>query len=204
MQLEGKVGAISVSSGSVNTVRTNTEGAMVVAPGAAGKYGDLVLADKVFSATNTAAVALSAALSTTHTGLLIENPATSGKNYIMLSVSWFQTVATPSAGGLGLLTGVDAGTAASSIVARNRKIGSSVLSDAIVDFGSTLTGTPVREMLFSTNWSEATSAGSQQPIAYIDLNGQIVLEPGSYVGTYAAVAESAAFWFTFTWAEFNV
>lgn len=204
MQLETRVGKISASEGSVNPARSNTEGATVVAPGTAGKYGDLVVADKVFSATSTAAVALTAALSTTFTGLVLENPATSEKNYVMLQCSWFQTVATPVAGGLGLMTGTDAGDAATGITPRNSFIGSTVLSDAVVDTGCALVGTPVVQMLFSTNWTEATSAGSQQPIAYIDINGLIVLKPGTYCATYSAVGETAAFWFTFTWAEFAV
>ena len=203
MQLEGRVGKISAAEGSVQAVRTNTEGAMVIAPGTAGKYGDLVLADKVFAATSTAAVALSAALTTTFTGMVLENPATSEKNYVLLSVSWAQTVATPTATALGMMTGVDAGDAATGIAARNRLIGSTVTSSAVVDTGATLTGTPVREMLFSTNWAEATTAGSQQPLGHVDIDGAIILKPGSYVATYSAVGNTAAFWFTFLWAEFN-
>ncbi|KKM23844.1 hypothetical protein LCGC14_1611080 [marine sediment metagenome] len=198
-----RVGAISAAEGSINPLTTDTTGAVRLT-GGAGKYGDLVLADKVFSATNTAAVALSADDTLVFTGLVLENPVTSGKNYVMLMTSWLQTIATPTAGGLGLQTGIDAGDAATGIAARNSLIGSSITSDAVVDTGCTLVGTPISQMLFSTNWAEATTAGSQQPLGYIDINGLIVLKPGAYCATYSAVGETAAFWFTFTWAEFNV
>ena len=198
-----RVGKITAAVGTANPLTTDVTGALRATVGA-GKYSDLVLADQVFSATNTAAVALTADDATAFTGLVLENPATSGKNYIMLMASWLQTVATPAAVGLGLQTGIDAGDASTDIAARNSLIGSSITSDAVVDTACTLVGVPIRQMLFSTNWAEATTAGSQQPLGYIDINGLIVLKPGSYCATYSAVAETAAFWFTFTWAEVDV
>lgn len=201
MIAEGKVrGPGKDAIGTTHPLRFNPEGATITSVGA-GKYSDLVLADKVFAASSTAAVAHTADVTLAFTGLVLENPTTSDKDYTLLSVSWAQTVATPAAGLLGLMTGVDAGDAAIGITPRNRLIGSVITSDAVVDVACTLVGTPVREMFLATIWAEATTAGSQQPVTVVDINGLIVLKPGSYVATYAAVAETAAFWWTFVWAE---
>jgi len=203
MKLDARVGKITAAEGSVNPLTTNTEGALYTVS-SGGKYTDLVLAEKVFTATTTAAVALTAQLTLAFTGLVVENPLTSGKNYIMLGASWGQTVATPTATLLGLMTGVDAGDAASAITIRNRLIGSVVTSDAVADMACTLVGTPVREMFFGMNWTEATSAGSQQPVTSVDLDGGIILEPGGYIATCSEAANTAAFWFSFLWAEEDI
>ena len=200
MQIEGKVGAISVESGTVNPLRTTPNGALVTAFDG-GKYTEAVLAGRVFAAANQAAVALTAAFATTYTGLVIENPVGSGKNIVMLQVSWASTVATPTATCIGLMTGADAGDAAAAVTPRNRFKGSSNSSVAIVDNGCTLSGTPVLEQVFTTAWTEATTAGTlgNPNIAYLD--GSLVLGPGYYAAIYSAAANTAAFIFGFLWEE---
>ncbi len=200
MQIEGKVGEISAASGTVNPLRTTPNGALVIAPDG-GKYTEATLAGRMFVASNQAAVALTAEFATTYTGLVIENPIGSRKNIILHQVSWASTVATPTATAIGLMTGADAGDAASAITPRNRFKGSSNSSVAIVDNGCTLTGTPVLEQLFTTAWTEATTAGTlgNPNVAYLD--GSLILGPGYYAAIYSKAANTAAFLFSFLWEE---
>lgn len=196
-----KVGRLSVASGSVNPLRSDTDGNLVVTA-CGGKYTDAVLAGRMFVAANQAAVALTAAFATTYTGLVMENPVGSGKNLILHEVSYASTVATPTATALGLMTGADAGDAATAITPRNRlKTASAASSVAVVDNGCTLTGTPVLEQLFTTAWTEATTAGTLAQPNVVKLDGSLVICPGYYVAIYSAAANTAAFLFSFMWEE---
>jgi len=166
-----------------------------------GKYYDLVNQGKVFVASNQAAVAITAAMATTYTGLVLFNPATNTtKNLVLLGFGYASTVAVPTATAIGLMTGVNAGDAAAAVTPRNRKVGGAA-SVAIVDDGCTLTGTPVLEQVFSTAWTEATTAGTIGPNNWIDLDGSLILPANSYVAAYSTAANTAAFIFSFMWAE---
>lgn len=196
----GKVGVQSLSNGSVGPVRLNAEGALVTQSGG-GKYYELTNAGKVFVACNQAAVAVTAAMATTYTGLVLFNPATNTtKNLVLLGFGYASTVAVPTATIVGLMTGVNAGDAAAAITPRNRKVGGAA-SVAIVDNGCTLTGTPVLEQVFSTAWTEATTAGTIGPNNWKDLDGSLILPANAYVAAYSTAANTAAFIFSFMWAE---
>jgi len=199
MQAEAKKGLINVAASEVAPLRSNIDGAVVVQQ-AGGKYTEAVREARVFVAANQAAVAVTAAMATTYTGLVIENPTTSGKNFVMLQVSYACTVAVPTATALGLMTGLDAGDAAAAITPRNRFTGGAA-SVAIVDNGCTLTGTPVLEQVFATAWTEATTAGTLGHPNVVDLDGSLILTPGYYAAIYSTAANTAAFLFGFMWEE---
>lgn len=207
MQIEGRVGVISADEGSVNPLVTNPLGALIVSQGS-GKYTDAVLAGRVYVACNQAAVAVTAAMATTYTGLCLFNPASSTKNLVLLACSYATTVATPTATVIGLMTGtvVTAATmtAAASITPRNRLVGTANSSVAIVDDGCTLNGTPVLEQVFGSAWTEATTAGSTGPVTQVDLDGSMIIKPSSYVAFYSFAANTAAFVFSFMWEEVDV
>lgn len=186
------------SNGDSRQVLVNNSGALIL--DMHGKYYEAVNAGRVYTAANQAAVALTAAFNTAYTGLVLENPATSGKNLVMLGVSYASTVATPTATALGLMTGYDAGDAAAAITPRNRKTGGAA-SIATVDNGCTLTGTPVLEQLITTAWTEATTAGTLGKPNWVDLDGSLIITPGYYVAIYSAAANTAAFLFSFMWEE---
>jgi hypothetical protein len=169
-----------------------------------GRHQNAVLAGRMFTAANQAAVALTAAFATTYTGLVLENPTGSGKNLVLHELTYASTVATPTATALGLMTGADAGDAAAAITPRNRlKSASAVSSVAIVDNGCTLTGTPVLEQLFATAWTEATTAGTLAQPNIVKLDGSLIITPGYYVAIYSAAANTAAFLFSFLWEELD-
>ena len=176
---------------------------LVTAP-VGSKYADAVLAGRVFVAANQAAVAVTAAFALTYTGLVVENPAASGKNLIMLEFGYAASAAVPAATGIGLMTGMDAGDAAAAIAARNRLTGSSNTSVAYADGGCTLVGVPVLEQVFAAAWAEATTAGTLMPPNVVDLNGSLIITPGYYVAAYSTAALTAAMLFHFMWEEVDV
>ena len=170
-----------------------------------GRLENAASAGRLFAAANQTAVAITAAFATTYTGLVIENPATSSKNIILHQVSYASTVAIPTATALGLMTGLDAGDAATAIAPRNRlKTASAATSVAIVDDGCTLIGTPVLEQVFTTAWTAATTAGTLAQPNVVNLDGSLVLGPGYYAAIYSAAGNTAAFIFGFLWEEIDL
>lgn len=195
----GKEGRQSLGDGVSGPIRLDKTGALVALAGGP-KYMEAALRGKLYTAANQAAVALTAAFATTYTGLVLENPAGSGKNLIMTGFSYASTVAVPTATAIGLMTGADAGDAAAAITPRNRLIGGAA-SIAIVDNGCTLVGTPVLSQLITTAWTEATTAGSLAQPNHVDLDGSLIVPPGYYVAVYSSAANTAAFLFSFQWIE---
>ena len=200
----GQEGIQTLASGGKGPLRLNTEGGLVVSQ-AHGKYYEAVKAGRVYVVANQAAVALTAAMATTYTGLVLFNPSTSTKNFVMLGCGYATTVAVPTATVLGLMTGtvVTAATmdAATAVTPRNRLIGTTNTSSAIVDNGCTLNGTPVLEQVFGSAWTEATTAGTVGPTTWQDLDGSMIIQPNSYVAFYSFAANTAAFILSFMWEE---
>ena len=204
MEIQGTTAAGAPVSAKVNNATDRALGIFNLG----SKYEADVLLGRVFSASNQAAVAITAALATTYTGLCLYNPATSGKNAILLGFGYSSTIAVPTATSIGIMSAAVVTTAtmtaAAVITAKNRLIGSTVASSMLIDDDCTLNGTPTLDFSFSTAFAEAVTAGTIGPNTWIDLNGNTVLKPGSYVAAYSATANSAAFRFSFLWKEVDV
>jgi len=199
MQAEGKVGTISVAAGTINPLRMGTEGGLVI--DSHGKYYEAVKAGRVFVVANQAAVALTAAMALAYTGLVVENPATSGKDLVMLRFGYTFTIAAPIAATvIGLMTGLDAGDAAAAITPRNRYVGGAA-SVALVDNGCTLVGAPVLEQVFGQVGTGATTVPLVAQINEIDLDGSLIVPPGYYVAVYSFAANTACALFSLMWEE---
>lgn len=162
------------------------------------KYTDAALSGRLFNVSNQAAVATTAALATTWTGLGVANPTGSGKLLIFHKFSWGLSVVGPAAGALGLMTSTDSGFA-SAITPRAVKYaaGSSV---AIVDDGATI-GTPVLERIVSTYGTGAITTWQGAGPQVYQIDGSIVLPAGRSLLTYTFAATTAAFIFSFMWEE---
>lgn len=166
----------------------------------AGKYADAALSGRLFSVSNQAAVATTAALATTWTGLGVANPTGSGKLLVFHEFSWGLSVVGPAAGAIGLMTSTDSGFA-SAITPRCAKYaaGSSV---AIVDDGATI-ATPVLERIVSTYGTGAITTWQGATHQVAKLEGGIILPPGRSLLTYTFAATTAAFIFSFLWEEID-
>jgi len=194
-----KTGLIVSSSGASNPLRSNIDGALVVAQ-SGGKYTEAVREGRVFVAANQAAVALTAAMATTYTGLVLANPSTSNKDIVLLRLGFTFTVAVPTATVIGLMTGAGTSGIASAITPRNRYIGGSA-AVGIVDDGATLPGTPVLEQVFAQGGTVATTGQAVGNVSEIDLDGSLIVTPGNFVAVYSFAACTASFIGSFMWEE---
>lgn len=198
----GKVGSVSLSKGVFAPARLGTEGGLAL--DSHGKYYEAVKAGRVFVAANQAAVAVTAAMATTYTGLVVENPTTSGKDLVMLRFGYSSTVVIPTAlTVIGIMTGLDAGDAAAAITPRNCYVGGPA-SIATVDNACTLTGTPVLHEVYGQMNKGADSTTVGGPATLIDLDGSLIIPPGYYVAAYSFAANTAAMIFSFMWEEVPV
>lgn len=176
------------------------DGQLIVQAGG-GKYYDLTNQGRVYVVANQAAVAITAALATTYTGLLVGNAAGTGKNLVLLMASYATTVAVPTATAIGIMAG-SMTALASALTPVNRKIGGAA-SIAWAEDSCTI-GTPILHQAFATAWTEATSAGTLGNPNIVDLEGSLILPPGTFAAFYSTAANSAAFLLSLMWAEVDV
>ena len=196
----GRCGEISTSVGQTDPLTTDKLGAQIVLS-KAGKYKEAALAGRLFSVANQAAVATTAALGTTWTGLGVCNPAGSGKNLIIHEFGWTLTLAGPAAGAVGLMESDDTGFADSlTPMASMYGTGSSV---AYCDAGATI-ATPVLKRICGGFGTDAITDVSGQPICVYPVDGSIILPPDRSIMTYTTLACTAALIFHFLWEELPV
>jgi len=154
---------------------------------------------RLFSVANQAAVATTAALATTWTGLGVCNPTGSGKNLIMHEFGYAMTVVGSDDGAVGLMTTTSSGITAAVIAARSRFFGTGT-SVAYPDDGATIAA-PVLEQVFGVYGTGATNLYSVEPSGPIDLKGGLIIAPGRSVLSYTTTATTATFIFHFVWEE---
>lgn len=197
-----KVGLIEAAVGTVNPLRSDKQGALVVTLGG-GKYEEAVKQGNVYVASNQAAVAMTAALATTYTGLVLANPVGSGKNAVILRLNFSLTVVASAASVIGLMTGAGVTGIASAITPRNRLMGG-VASSMIVDDGATLPAAPVLEQVFAQVGTLATTGTQIGNVCDVDLDGSLIVTPGNYVAVYSFAAMTAAAINSLMWKEVPV
>jgi len=196
----GLVGKLRGATGT-HPVALDSTGAMFVSM--SGKYREATEAGRVYVAANQAAVAVTAAMATTYTGLCLYNPVGSGKNFSLLGFSYALTVALPTAiTAVGLMTGAGAAAATAVITARNRLSGGPA-SVAYVDDAVAFTAAPVLEQVFATYPTGALTTGNEGGNHFIDLNGSLIITPGYHVSAYSFAANTACFIFSFLWEEYT-
>lgn len=163
-----------------------------------GRYYEQTYRGNMFSVqTQGAGVTTTAALATTFTGLAIGNPSTSGVNLVLNKFACAQ-VAVGAAGSVGIMGGTGAITA--SLTPQSRVIGGGQVSKATATAGQTIS-TPVLIAVFGTLGSLATTGYGLQPAIVVDLEGSIIVPPGSFVASYTTAATTTALQFGFAWEE---
>lgn len=163
-----------------------------------GRYYEQTYRGNVFSVnTQGTGVTTTAALATTFTGLAVGNAAGSGVNLVLLKFSASQ-FAVGAAAAVGIMGG--AGVIAASLTPQSRKIGSGLVSLATASAGATIS-TPVLITTFGSVGSLATTGYGLEPGIFVDLEGSVIIPPGSFVATYTSIATTSALNFGFTWEE---
>lgn len=163
-----------------------------------GKYTEAAMEGRLFSVANQAAVATTAALATTWTGLGVCNPTGSGKNIIVYEFGWAMTVIGSDDGAVGLMSSSDTGFAAS-LTAKAAMNGAGA-SIAHCDAVATI-ATPILERVCGTIGTGATTTLISVPQSIYQVDGSIVLPPGRSIMTYTTTATTAGAIFFFLWEE---
>lgn len=196
----GKVGEQSLGAGAAGPVRLGTTGELI-ARLMGGKYREAAMAGRLFSVANQAAVATTAALATTWTGLGVCNPTGSGKNIIIHEFGWSLAVVGSDDGVVGLMTSDTTGFA-QTLTAKPAMHGTGS-SIAYCDDGATI-ATPILERICGTIGMGATTTQIAVPANVYQVDGSIILPPGRSVMTYTTTATTAAALFFFLWEEVAV
>lgn len=200
MQSEAKVGIITAANGTVNPLRMDTDGALIVKNGG-GKYAEAARAGRLFSVCNQTNVTTTAALATTWTGLGVGNPATSGKDYIFHEFGWAQEVVMNTEGTVGLMVAT-VGDMAQTITPRCAKYGAST-TVALTDNGATI-GTPILIRVFGSTMEGAISTVPSLSGNIYNIDGSIVIPPGYALLSYTFAIQTTSIQFHFVWEEVAV
>lgn len=162
-----------------------------------GRYYEQTYRGNMFSVANQAAVSTSTTLNTTFTGLSVANPAGSGVNLVFNKFSVAQ-FAVGAAAVISIAGGV--GVAAGTLVVRSRMVGSGILSKAIASAGATITA-PILLVPVGSIGSVATTGYGMEPAIVVDLEGSLVVPPGSFVCSDTSIATTTSLIFSFCWEE---
>lgn len=207
MLAEVRTGPIVSSDGAVNPGRGAKDGSLIVGSGLAD-YQELAYRGLVFQAANQGpgGTTTTVALATTYTGLCISNPASSGRNLVMLQCGVAVVGAPAALSTIGLMAGYAAAgvvTHTTPLVPLSSFVNTLVATGvAKADAAATLVGTPVLYMPFGvTPITGATAQVINPPVNLnmFDLKGVMILPPGAYVAIYTSTVLSIIG--GFTWAE---
>lgn len=157
----------------------------------------------LFTGANPSGVTTSAALATTYVGLCLSNPAASTVNLVLRRVAGAFIVAPATVTMLNLITGFAVGGVTAhttALVPFSGKIGSGIASVGKLDSACTLVGTPI--------WTQVlgeTPVATTLPAFSLDIEGGIVLIPGSYCAIGTSIAGPASgFQGSIEWEEVAV
>lgn len=197
MLAELQVGTQTPTDGQKVIARAGRLGEVLVSELRA-RYAEQTIRGNMFSVcTQGTSVTTTAALATTFTGLAVGNPAGSGVNLVLNKFSAAQ-FAVGVAGTIGIMGG--AGAIAASLTPQSRLIGGGAVSKATASAGATIS-TPLLIVTAGSVGSVATTGYGVEAGILVDLEGSIVVPPGSFIASYTSTAQTSAFQFSFGWEE---
>ena len=160
---------------------------------------------RIFGIANQAAVAVTAALATTWTGLAVGNPWDSGRLCKILEFGFAMSLAGSKAGAVGLMTGSSLVTPiVASLTPRPAVINGTAASKMLATAGQTI-ATPVLERVLGSYGTVATASWPVIGVpVYRPLDDTLVLTPGSFIASYVTLDATAAFVFHFVWEEYPI
>jgi hypothetical protein len=166
------------------------------------RYFEQMRSGRKWHVANQAAQAVSVALATTYTGLLLYNPVNSGKVIVPTKVKFALSVAQVAASTIGLLEGFAATggvtTGTTPIATRSNQIGNASTAVALAYSAATIT-TPVYSVQFYDAFTAGAFGAPQPPV---DLEGILGLLPGAFLGIAALTAVTGLGFFS--WEEVDL
>lgn len=182
-----------------NPIRLGQQADQIVSQLHARYYEQTVRGKKFSIHTQGTSITTTAALATTWTGLGIANASASVVNLVLTKFSACQ-FAVGAAATIGIMGGV--GVLAASLTVQSRLIGSgtSAATTTTASAGATIS-TPILIQTFGSLGSLATTTYGLENGIYVDLDGSVIIPPGSFVCSYTSIVTTSALQFGFTWEE---
>ena len=208
MLIQGSVGQPSTTSiqpGTTPTLRQGQLGEMVVQE-LHGRYYETAYRRNLFNAAvQGTGITTSAGLVTGYTGLALTNPTTSTVNLVLTKVGYGVNAA-PTAVmvvSLAFNTSTTAVTQTTAITGRNNFLGGAS-PQGLAASSVTFPTAPVNSHILGVIGTNAIT-GLNETTDVIDLEGSIVMPPGSYIAIVTSTASAAtSFWGSFQWEEVPV
>lgn len=183
----GIVGPGFAAKGTSPSFRQENTGGLVVSKYLAD-YAQAAIDGVTFSAANQAAQAVSAALATAYTGLLLYNPVNSGVIVVPKLTKFALSVAPVAIATLGLIGGFSATggvtVQTTKLISQSGIIGNTSTGKAIALSSATIT-TPTWVKHIEDGF---TAAALPAPTPIVDLRGDFVLMPGAFIAIGALTA----------------
>ena len=182
MLLQGNVGKQSIGDGAQNIIARLSRAAALVVDECNGRYYELASRGALFSACNQAARALSI-LSTTATGLILNNPIGSNVQVSLLDVCLSLATAPAGAASIGLAANaamqavIPTGLTAETVI--NNQLGNLAVGVAQVWRAATLATAPT--MIRAMGGGPVAASSISPAFIRDEIAGQIVLLPGTCV-----------------------
>lgn len=198
MLIQGQVGQPSVrsiSAGANPVLRQGQQSDLVVSE-LHGRYYEQTYNRNMFTATLTAGTTTSAGLATTFTGLLLLNPNNSQVNFVINKVGMSFLVAFTAAAAIGIQVGNQSTALLSGLTTTNTQTRNNFLgapnSTVGLTYSAATTTSPSLLHLLGTGLTGAITTTPQIPGFFVDLEGSIIVPPGSWIATYTSTASGAS------------
>ena len=204
----GQPGVRSISPGANPVIRQGQQSDIIVSQ-LHGSYYETTYNRNMYTATLTSGTTTSAALATTHTGLLLLNPNNSQVNFVINKVGMTFLVAFAAASAIGIQVGNQSTAVLSGLTTTNTQTRNNFLgapnSTVGLTYSAATTTSPSLLQLFGAGLTGAITTVSQIPCFFIDLEGSVIVPPGSWIATYTSTASGASSTFaSFTYEEIPV
>src|SRR6266576_308875 len=200
--VKGSVGPYRGQDGSDTPLRQGRDSDLIISQ-CHGRYHEAVSRGNVFFAANTATQALSLN-STTATGLILSNPAGSGKNLSLIEVC--VAIASLPAGQYNLLlTGnlnpiATATTHSVALTIRNALLGGGQNSVAFADSSATIANANIVRIIGAGGAATMATSTAYQPFIRDEVSGLILLQPGTCI-SLQALTTAVTVVASFAWEE---
>ncbi len=197
MIIQGLTGVQSNADGAATVgIRTGKQGEMSVSE-LHGRYYEQTYRQNLFSIQG-AATTTTAGTAATFTGLAVGNPAGSGYNLAINKVTITQAASLTASTNIGVMYGPGAITASLTVNA-NKFIGGRA-SVTTATAGQTITA-PILWTLLAGSGSGAMTVPLLIPSITVDLEGSLIIPPGTFIASYTSAASTTALLFYFQWEE---
>lgn len=205
MLVEGQIGPVLASDGTQQQMRQTRDSAIAISD-AHGRYTESVSRGNVFTAANSAVQVLTLGVAAA-TGLVLSNPAGSGKNLFILEIQAWIAAAVTAVADVALFANVNPVAAVTThttpLVVRPTLLGNSNTSVGLADSSATLPAAPVLlRPLFGWHWVTGGTPTAQLGVKD-EVAGAVGIAPGCAV-SIQGVTVAHSILGSITWEELPV